>query len=261
MLAIISPAKTLDTESTSPDLDYSQPAFLPDADRLATQLKGYSAKRLGKLMSISDQLAELNVSRYQAWSLPMDLDVARPAILMFRGDVYEGMDNTSLSPAQLHEANQQVRILSGLYGLLRPLDLMLPYRLEMGCSIKLPKTRFGTHKLDAFWQNKVTTALNAELNTGSHEALINLASNEYAAAVTFKAIERPVIKIDFKEEANGSVKMVSFFAKKARGMMVRFMIEQKPQHPTDLQAFDTAGYRFNVGLSSDTHYIFTRPKP
>lgn len=259
MIAILSPAKTLDLESPLPhmgtSLEPSQPPFLDKADRLVTSLRNKSRPQLQQMMSISEALADLNYERYQTFSTPFTADNARPAIYTFAGDVYDGLDAYSLPLEAITYAQQTVRILSGLYGLLRPLDLMQPYRLEMGCDYKPPYVK----DLPEYWQDDLTEQLQQDL--AGHSALLNLASNEYAQAVDFDQLEVPVVKIDFKEEKNGKLRILSFYAKKARGMMTRYLVQQRPEQPADLRGFDAGGYRFRQDLSSEHHLVFSRPQP
>ena len=256
MLTILSPAKRLDAE-TPPTTDrHSQPAFLDDARRLADRAAALNAADLKSLMGVSDGIADLNVRRFQAFSPPFDLSNAKQAVMMFQGDVYQGLDADSLSEADLCFAQDHVRILSGLYGLLRPLDLMQPYRLEMG-------TKFRNDRgedLYAFWGGRLGAAL-AE-NPKINGVLVNLASKEYASAVDRSVLERYNIRVvtpSFYEMRDGQPKMLAFHAKKARGLMTRFVIEQRIDRPEGLQDFDWQGYRYRADLSEPGKPVFTRP--
>jgi cytoplasmic iron level regulating protein YaaA (DUF328/UPF0246 family) len=210
--------------------------------------------QIGSLMSISDSLAQLNVARYASWSKKFTPDNSRPAMLAFDGDVYEGLDARSLSARQLDWAQKHLRILSGLYGLLRPLDLMQPYRLEMG-------TRLATKRgkdLYAFWGDQITEALNESLTVAKAQALVNLASEEYFKSVKPAKLDRPVITPVFEEWKGGGYKIVSFFAKRARGLMARYAIEHKLTKPEQLKDFDSEGYAFDAKASNEARWIFRR---
>lgn len=236
---IISPAKSLNFESALPTKEYSNADFLSEAERINKLLKKKSVRSLGKLMHISDQLSQLNWERNQSFSLPFTTENARPALFAFDGDVYIGLDAYSLSDEKTQLAQNKLRILSGLYGLLKPLDLIQPYRLEMGT-----KMNVGVKKnLPAFWKDKITAQLNGELK--EQEYLLNLASNEYFSAVDTKALKAEVITPQFKDFKDGKLKMISFFAKKARGMMVRYVLDQEVNDMEALKGFNTEGYQFS----------------
>ncbi len=254
MLAVISPAKNLDFD-TPPHLEaYTQPKLLAEAECLMETCRQLTPADLASLMKLSDKLAGLNAARFAQWHTPFTPDNAKQAVLAFNGDVYTGLEATSLSPAQLAHAQSHLAILSGLYGLLRPLDLIQPYRLEMGT--KLANTR--GKDLYAFWGSIITEALNERLAEQGDNVLINLASNEYFKAVQKRALEGRVITPVFKDAKNGQYKIISFYAKKARGMMARFILEQQPKSPKDLQAFDYGGYRFSEADSSEDTLVFLR---
>ncbi|WP_268223240.1 peroxide stress protein YaaA [Sinomicrobium oceani] len=239
MKIVISPAKSLDYESDLPTKKYSEPSFSKEAERLHKILKKKSPKQLSELMSISDKLAELNWKRNQEWSLPFTPDNARPAVFAFNGDVYEGLDAYTIPEDKLDGLQDKLRILSGLYGLLKPLDLIQPYRLEMGTSLKV-----GTKEnLYAYWRSTVTKALNKELE--KDELFINLASNEYFKAVDTKALKVPVVTPQFKDWKNDQLKIISFYAKKARGLMVRYIIDTGAKTMEDLKGFDYEGYSYS----------------
>ncbi|EMR13267.1 hypothetical protein MPL1_05824 [Methylophaga lonarensis MPL] len=253
MLALISPAKTLDFETAPVTKLHSQPRFLEQSQHLIDQLKQLSAEDIASLMSLSDKLAGLNMARFSSWSLPFDLDNAKQAVLAFKGDVYTGLDAESLDQAGFEYAQQHLRILSGLYGVLRPLDLIQPYRLEMG-------TRFSNAKgkdLYEFWGSQLRESIQHEaaLDDG---ILINLASNEYFKAVDAKKLDARIITPVFKDWKNGQYKMISFYAKKARGLMSRFIIDQKPDEPEQIKAFDYEGYRFSADMSKGDDWVFIR---
>ncbi|MNX16872.1 hypothetical protein D3C86_467480 [compost metagenome] len=252
MKIVISPAKSLDFAKELPTETFSQASFLKEARQVHQVLKQKSPKELSELMAISDKLADLNWQRNQDWKTPFTTKNARPAVYAFDGDVYTGLDAYSIPSGKLESLQDKLRILSGLYGLLKPLDLIQPYRLEMGT--KLP---IGERKnLYEFWKETVTKALNKELK--KDELFINLASNEYFSAVDVKALKVPVITPDFKDYKDGKLKMISFFAKKARGMMVRYIIDTNAQTIDDLKGFNYDGYQFDANLSKGNHLVFTR---
>ncbi len=253
MLMVISPAKTLDYESPLATSDYTQPAFLDESRELIDQLKALEPHQVSNLMSISDKLGQLNAERFQSWQTPFTPDNARQAVLAFKGDVYTGLDAGSFSSGDFEFAQGHLRILSGLYGLLRPLDLMQPYRLEMG-------TRFSNHRgkdLYAFWGNTLTSALN-DLLLQNDKVLINLASNEYFRSVQARNLDARVITPQFKDWKNGQYKMISFYAKKARGLMCRYAIQNRITRASDLKGFNLAGYVFSDEQSSQDQWVFLR---
>jgi uncharacterized protein len=254
MLIVLSPAKTLDFESPIKVNKTTEPDFIPRSAELISTLRTMPPAQIGSLMSISDSLAQLNVARYASWSKKFTPDNSRPAVLAFDGDVYEGLDARSLNARQLDWAQKHLRILSGLYGLLRPLDLMQPYRLEMG-------TRLATKRgkdLYAFWGDQITEALNESLKAGKAGALVNLASEEYFKSVKPAKLDRPVITPVFEEWKGGGYKIVSFFAKRARGLMARYAIEHKLTKPEQLKDFDSEGYAFDAKASNEARWIFRR---
>jgi uncharacterized protein len=252
MLMVISPAKTLDFD-TPPTTEVStQCDFLDQSAQLIKILRPMSMPQVAKLMDLSDTLASLNVGRYESWKRPFTAKNAKQAVLAFDGDVYDGLDANTLSKTQLNQAQKQLRILSGLYGILRPLDLMQPYRLEMGTALPNPKGKDLYH----FWGEDLGKALNVELKTHKTKVLINLASEEYFKAV--KGLDYPVLTPVFQEKKGSTYKIVSFSAKRARGMMVRYVLDHKIDSPEKLKDFDTDGYRFDAKASSDTSYVFRR---
>ena len=254
MLLIISPAKTLDYETPAHTSQFTEPDFLDQSALLMEQLRQLSPTQIGSLMSISDKLAQLNTARFQAWSLPFDQDNAKQAVLAFKGDVYSGLAAETLNNKQLTFAQQHLRILSGLYGLLRPLDLMQAYRLEMG-------TRFANNRgkdLYQFWGNLITEQLNKELAGQKTRVLVNLASNEYYKAVQPGSIDGEIITPVFKDWKNGQFKIISFYAKKARGLMCRYVIDHGIKQPEKLKDFDYEGYAYNSAMSSGNEWVFTR---
>lgn len=254
MLAVLSPAKNLDYESDYLAVEATQPRLLDEAETLVQRCRELTPQQLGSLMKISDKLAGLNAARFTEWSLPFTEDNARPAIYAFNGDVYAGLDAESMTHDDVRSAQQQLRILSGLYGLLRPLDLMQPYRLEMGTKLDNERGK----NLYEFWGNEITELLNADLAQTDSDVLVNLASNEYFSSVNKKALKAQLVTPVFKDEKNGQFKVISFYAKKARGLMARFMVNQKPNSVSDLKAFDYAGYRFSASESSDKELVFKR---
>ena len=253
MKIVISPAKSLDFERELPTQKYTEFEFEAEAVRLNKILKKKSAKSLSKLMSISANLGQLNWERNQNWELPFTNTNARPAVYAFNGDVYNGLDAYSLPVEKLEDLQDKLRILSGLYGLLKPLDLIQPYRLEMGT--KLP---VGVNKsLYDFWKKKITNRLNNELQ--DDELFINLASNEYFNAIDKKALKVPVITPQFKDFKDGNLKMISFFAKKARGLMVRYIIDTNAKTIDDLKGFDYEGYRYSEQhTTKENELVFIR---
>lgn len=252
MKIVISPAKSLNYETQLPITTYTESAFLSKAVTIQKTLKKKKPKQLMELMDISDKLAELNWQRNQEWNVPFSPENARQAVYAFDGDVYTGLDVYSLSAEKVLVLQEKLRILSGLYGLLKPLDLMQPYRLEMGTKIQI-----GTKKnLYEFWKKTITDTLNKELSKG--ELFINLASNEYFSAVDIKTLKVPVITTEFKDYKDGKLKMISFFAKKARGLMVRYIIDTNAETIDDLKGFNYEGYAFDANLSKGNTLVFTR---
>lgn len=254
MYLVISPAKTLDFDTPPQTTAATQPQFLTHAQTLIDTAKALSPDDISALMKISDKLGLLNFERFQDWHTPFSLDNAKQAILAFKGDVYTGLDADSLSDHDLQWANAHLGILSGLYGLLRPLDLMQPYRLEMG-------TKFQTNTakdLYGFWGDTITEAINAQLHDEKHPVLINLASNEYFSAINTRLLAAKVITPVFKDEKNGQYKIISFYAKKARGLMARWIIEQRLTDYRDLKKFAVDGYYFVADDSTDNTVVFHR---
>ncbi|MCZ6525710.1 MAG: peroxide stress protein YaaA [Gammaproteobacteria bacterium] len=254
MLTVISPAKTLDYETPAVTDRYTTPDFLQDAAVLIEQLRLLEPDKIAGLMNISPKLATLNSNRYLDWSLPFTPDNAKQAILAFKGDVYTGLDADSLSKTELNFAQKHLRILSGLYGVLRPLDLMQAYRLEMGAKLK----NHRGENIYSFWDTQITTAINQALKKQGDDILINLASNEYFKSIKPKQLNADVITPIFKDRKNGKYKVISFFVKKARGMMSRYIIQHKLLKPDDLKAFDVAGYQYSETLSTGNELTFTR---
>lgn len=251
MKIVISPAKTLEFNKPVPIRTYSECAFLKKSAQLNKVLKKRSPKKLMELMDISEKLSELNYQRNQDWQLPFSLENARQAVFAFSGDVYDGLDAYTLDQDKFENLQNKVRILSGLYGILKPLDLMQPYRLEMGTALKVNKH----NNLYEFWGDSLTKALKAELNG---EILLNLASQEYFKAIKPKLLKSSVITPEFKDFHNGELKMISFFAKKARGSMVRYIIDNQIDAVDDVRGFDREGYAFDKNLSTEKKWVFTR---
>lgn len=256
MIAILSPAKTLDFDTPSPYDIKTRPAFASEANYLAKKLGRLSKKKLSKLMSLSDNLTELNYQRYKNWNHQEDDDEGKKqAIYAFNGDVYRGFDVEQLNKADIEYAQNHVRILSGLYGLLRPMDLMQPYRLEMGTRWEITKKNSNVYK---YWGSAITEQLNAELKHLTPKYLINLASNEYFKAVKTDRFDGDIIDITFKDEKNGKLKVIAFYAKVARGAFARFMVQSRANTLDDLKQFNEDGYAFHENLSSEKELVFTR---
>ena len=257
MLILLSPAKSLDYDTPVPaGLGHSLPVFLPETTELIALLRTKAPQDLAALMKISDALAALNVARYAAWSSQFSASNARPAVLAFNGDVYEGLDARSLPLADLHWAQQHLRILSGLYGVLRPLDWMQPYRLEMG-------TRLATasgHSLYQFWGTKIAAYLCNEQASDPAPVVLNLASQEYFKAVDSGALQARVVDCVFEEWKGSAYKIVSIHAKRARGLMARHAIVQRATQPEDLLGFDAEGYAFDPHASELNRLVFRRRK-
>lgn len=253
MLMVISPAKTLDYDSPLATEQYSQPDFLDDACELVDQLKTLEPHQISNLMSISDKLGQLNAERFQQWKTPFTPDNARQAILAFKGDVYTGLNAENFSEQEFEFAQKHLRMLSGLYGVLKPLDLMQPYRLEMG-------TRFENTRgkdLYAFWGDRITQELN-RLLAADDGVLVNLASNEYFKSVRKKELNGRLVTPQFKDWKNGQYKMISFYAKKARGLMCRYAIENGLTQADDLKGFNLEGYYFCEEQSDQNNWLFLR---
>jgi len=254
MLLVVSPAKNLDYESAVATEKFSQPELLEHSKVLIKKCKTLTPADISSLMSISDKLAGLNAARFGEWATPFTPENARQAILAFNGDVYAGLDANSFNDDDFAFAQQHMRILSGLYGLLRPLDLMQAYRLEMGK--KLDNER-GSN-LYQFWGDIITEHLNDALAAQGDNILINLASNEYFKSVNKKVLKAEIITPAFKDWKNGQFKMISFYAKKARGLMARYIIENQISDAEKLKAFDVAGYQYSAELSKGNDWVFTR---
>ena len=252
MKIVISPAKSLNFEKDLPTPIHTEPSFLKESRHVHKVLKEKKPAELAILMSISDKLAELNWKRNQDWKTSFTTSNSRPAVYTFDGDVYTGLDAFSIPLNKLEVLQDRLRILSGLYGLLKPLDLMQAYRLEMGTKLPIGESQ----NLYQFWKPTIAKALNKELKEG--ELFVNLASNEYFSAIDVKALKVPVITPEFKDYKNGKLKIISFFAKKARGMMVRYIIDTNAETIEDLKGFNYDGYQFDANLSKENQLVFTR---
>ena len=254
MLSVISPAKTLDYETPLQTENFTQPVHLTQSRKLIKRLRELSAGDLSGLMHISDNLAELNQQRFKQWKTPFKPENARQALFAFKGDVYLGLDAYSLKQKDLEFAQEHLRILSGLYGLLRPLDLIQPYRLEMG-------TRLDTDQgsnLYQFWGDRITQSLNQELAQSDTRTLVNLASGEYFKSIKPKQLEAEIITPAFKEYRDGEYKFIQFYAKKARGLMARYLIDQRVDQAEGLKDFNYDGYGFDASLSNESEWVFSR---
>lgn len=252
MKIILSPAKSLDFEVKAPIEKYTQPVFLEQSQKLNNALKKKSAKQISKLMHVSDALGQLNFQRNQEWNLPFTLDNSKQAIYAFRGDVFRGFDVDSLPIDKLDQLQDKLRILSGQYGLLKPLDLMQAYRLEMSTKLKLGRK----DNLYQFWDTMITDALNSELEDG--EPLVNLASAEYFKVIKPKLLKTAMITPIFKDFKNGEYKTIMTFAKLARGYMLRYIIDNDIETVEGLKGFTTEGYGFDANMSTETELMFTR---
>jgi uncharacterized protein len=257
VLTVISPAKTLDFETPPGTRKATQPQFLARAAELVEDVRALSKDEIRVLMGVSANIAELNHRRFIDWAPPFNLDNAKQALLAFKGDVYIGLQAQTLNAAQLKFAQQHLCILSGLYGLLRPLDLMQPYRLEMGLAF----TNRGGRNLYNFWGDSITVALNTRLRKSGSHVLVNLASTEYFRSVQAQALDAEVLTPVFKDLKGDQYKVISFFAKRARGQMARFIIDHELNEPDEMKKFKTDGYRYNKDQSSARALVFTRDKP
>ncbi len=252
MKILLSPAKSLDFESPLPTEKFTRSAFMKESKIVNASMKMKSPKQLSELMDISDKLAELNWERNKKWKTPFSLKNARQAMYAFNGDVYQGLDAYTIPADKIDGLQKKLRILSGLYGLLKPLDLIQPYRLEMGTKLQVEENE----NLYQFWKQKLTDSLNKELKKG--ELLINLASKEYSDSIDFKKIKNPIITPEFKDYKDGNLKIISFFAKKARGLMVRYIIDKDVKTIDDLKGFNYEGYKYDESLSNGNQLVFTR---
>lgn len=249
---LVSPAKTLDYESPIPIEEFTEPSLLEQSKLLIEELKALTPKDVATLMKLSDKLADLNVGRFQHWSTPFSPQNARQAIYAFKGDVYTGLDAYSLKKSDMNFAQKHLRILSGLYGLLKPLDLMQAYRLEMGTKFK---NKRGDHLYD-FWGERITDEINQAPE--AKDVIINLASNEYFKAVKIKRLKGKIITPVFKDEKNGQFKIISFYAKKARGLMAAYIIKNRIKNAEEIKAFNVDGYYFSKEQSDEKNWVFLR---
>jgi cytoplasmic iron level regulating protein YaaA (DUF328/UPF0246 family) len=254
MLAVISPAKKMSAPVPNPKFVSTSCDFLQDSENLSDTLRKLSPSDVSKLMDISANLGELNFGRFQTWTSKITKENGSQAIFAFQGDVYQGIDIESLTDAEVHFAQAHLRILSGLYGVLRPLDLLLPYRLEMGTKLQTERGK----NLYEFWGDKITENLYQTLENQKDKVLINLASEEYFKSVNQKKLNSEIITPIFKDFKDGTYKMISFYAKKARGMMVRYILEHKIQNPDELKGFTSAGYAYNAAMSTPQMPVFLR---
>lgn len=254
MLLVVSPAKNLDYDTPPATNTFTQPEFLDHSEQLIERCKKLTPANIGNLMKISDKLAGLNADRYANWSRPFDTDNAKQALLAFNGDVYAGLQANTFSEDDFNHAQKHLRILSGLYGLLKPLDLMQPYRLEMGTKLDTSKGK----NLYEFWGNVITDKINQDMSQQGDNVLVNLASNEYFKSVKPKQVDGVVVTPVFKDKKNGEYKIISFFAKKARGLMARYIIQNRLTDVSQLNQFDLEGYQYNEALSKPFEPVFTR---
>ena len=254
MFFVLSPAKNLNEKAPTPVKEFTQPDLLAEAEILMRQLRELAPQQIAELMHVSDKIALLNAERNAEWHTPFTLDNAKQAVFMFNGDVYEGIAADTLKPEQIQYLQQHVRLLSGLYGVLRPLDLMQPYRLEMGTAFANTRGK----NLYEFWGDIITDLLNDTLAQAGSDILINLASQEYFKSVNTKKLKARLITPVFKDEKNGKYKIISFYAKRARGLMVRYAAEHNITDPEMLKNFDYEGYSFNAAASNESEWVFMR---
>ncbi len=254
MLIVISPAKTLDFKTAPITKIHTQPEFLKESRQLVKQLKEMTPARVSSLMKISDKLGALNFLRFNEWKTPFTLDNSKQAVLAFKGDVYTGINAETFSSQELKFAQRHLRILSGLYGLLRPLDLIQAYRLEMGTKLDNQQGK----DLYEFWDSKLTDQINRDIRASESKYLINLASNEYFKSLQADDINAEIIVPVFKDYKNGKYKIISFFAKKARGLMSAYIIRNRLKDPEELKAFDVDGYKFYKSGSNESNWVFQR---
>ena len=254
MFFVLSPAKNLNEKAPAPVKEFTQPDLLAEAEILMRQLRELAPQQIAELMHVSDKIALLNAERNAEWHTPFTPDNAKQAVFMFNGDVYEGIAADILKPEQIQYLQQHVRLLSGLYGILRPLDLMQPYRLEMGTAFANTRGK----NLYEFWGDIITNLLNDTLAQAGSDILVNLASQEYFKSVNTKKLKARLITPVFKDEKNGKYKIISFYAKRARGLMVRYAAEHNITDPEMLKNFDYEGYSFNAAASNESEWVFMR---
>lgn len=257
MISVLSPAKTLDMESPACVKTFTEPDFLHDSEELVKVLRGKSPKQIGELMNLSEKLADLNAARFSEWDKAFSPDNAKACVLAFKGDVYQGLQAETFKKADFTFAQKHLRILSGLYGILRPLDLMQAYRLEMGTDLK---NKRGKNLYD-FWGSSITESLNQSLASSKSSVVLNLASQEYFKSVKPKALDAEIVVPVFKDLKNGKYKMISFYAKQARGMMAAFAIRNRIKKVDDLKTFSSSGYAYCEAESDDKSLVFLRDEP
>jgi len=255
MIFLLSPAKKLVCQGVSPKHEVTEPVLMQEAEYLAKKLKAKSASSLMKMMGISKDLGQLNHERYQMWSNAPRDDQAMQAALLFQGDVYQGLQAADFNKKQMKYAQSHLRILSGLYGILRPLDKTMPYRLEMGSDFKVTPAKSNLYK---FWGDRIRKEVSTALGQHDEAIVVNLASNEYARAAQLNKLDTRIVTPEFREEKDGDYKMISFFAKKARGLMARYAVEHNIRDVESLKGFDSAGYYYNNELSQGDKWVFTR---
>lgn len=255
MLIVLSPAKRLDTETVPKIKDFSMPQFLEESQYLVGKLKKLSSRQLEKMMGVSADIAQLNEERFKSWQLPFDLNNSKQALLAFKGDVFLGLDVEKFNKSDFNFAQKHLRILSGLYGVLKPLDLMQAYRLEMGTKFKVTASKSNLYK---YWDDKITKEIGQAMEDVNSNDLINLASHEYFKTVKPKLLGKNIITPIFKDAKNGEYKVVQFFAKKARGYMSSYIIKNKITKIEDIKGFDSEGYSFNARMSEGNDWVFTR---
>ncbi|TCB78087.1 peroxide stress protein YaaA [Acinetobacter sp. ANC 3781] len=254
MLALVSPAKTLDYESALPTDMHTLPRLLEHSQELIDVSRKLTAADLSSLMSVSEKIAKLNVERFNDWQSELNFSNSRQALFAFKGDVYTGLDAYNLNEQHIEFAQNHLRMLSGLYGLLRPLDLMMPYRLEMGTKLNNPRG----HNLYQFWGDRITHLINDDLEQANSELLVNIASDEYYKSIIERKVKAEIIKPVFLDQKNGKYKVISFYAKKARGLMARYIIENQLNQAEDLKAFNSEGYYFDAESSLKGELVFKR---
>lgn len=254
MFFVLSPAKNLNEKDPAPVSEFTQPDLLAESDILMQQLRELAPQQIAELMHVSDKIALLNAQRNAEWNTPFTPENAKQAVFMFNGDVYEGMDANTLNTDQIQYLQGRVRLLSGLYGLLRPLDLIQPYRLEMGTAF----VNLRGKNLYEFWGDIITNLLNDTLAQAGSNTLVNLASQEYFKSVNTKTLRARLITPIFKDEKNGKYKIISFYAKRARGLMVRYAAEHNITDPEMLKNFNYEGYAFNDAASNESEWVFMR---
>jgi cytoplasmic iron level regulating protein YaaA (DUF328/UPF0246 family) len=257
MIITLSPSKGQDFETPTPSDIHTLPDQLADSQLLINEAKKLSSEDVSELMDVSENISNLNVQRFQDWNRDFNTQNAKAALFAFKGDVYSGIQKESYNDDDLAYAQNHLRILSGLYGALRPMDLIQPYRLEMKTRLKNPRG----DNLYQFWGDKITQQLNESLEGQAEKVLINLASNEYFKSVTPKILDGKILSVNFKETKDGKTRVIAIFAKKARGMMADFIIRNRIEHPEDIKDFGSDGYKFDAKESTDSNWVFSRPQP